>query len=314
MPLNVTLADQIPLGYSGFQINDQNGRQSPILLSERFQQVVSQYQQRQPIAISSLTGCRGICTGELEGAGLQVACEPTTIEPVNVTEARSFSTKQPFGVSFAWSGTGKYLSYPGPIKDLLRPIHPVPNGRPLDEPFIYMNITWSPNGTYYDTHSYYSPISKRVIIGIGRNIIGYTMFVHQSLCRLYPGSASYPVIIRNGVTTTATVSQPVVDNMVELNGPSTFLPGSYQNTRKMIDDCREFVNKDLKSFGGYNRSDLAMKPSSPDYFNTGSDSYHHGTLAGLAIYLQNVFNSSVYLRNGSRFSNESESPPQKEAG
>lgn len=308
MPINVTLADQIPLGYSGFAISTEmsveHSALSPILLSGRFQQVVNQYQQREPITISSLTGCHGICTGELEGAGLHVACEPTTIEPLNVTASHVASNRSLFEVSFAWSGdltTSRNHSHA--FKNQ-RPVLPVPEGRPSDEPFIHMNITWSPNGTYYDTGIMWQGAHD------GQTMMGYAMFVHQSKCRLYPGSASYPVRIKNGVVSTAAESRPVVNNTIELKEEPKFIPGSYQNTRKLVVDgidhltnmtSWEWQQSGIDSWDtemARDTSDLAMYPYSPDIFGSGKDSFFNGTLAGLALYLQNVFGSQVNFRNG----------------
>jgi hypothetical protein len=301
LPINVTLADQVPLGYSGVELldTDSGGRLTSVLVSEQFQQIVRQYQQREPIVAHSITGCHGICSGYVEGAGLQVDCA-TTITEKAWFEPRGNGTYvgfgdyalvpspgEVFGISFAWSADRNLSAAKGPPS--LRPLLPIVDGRSPDEPFILMNLTWSPNGTIPDD---VKSLDYR----------NYTTSIHQKQCRLYPGSARYPVVIKNDSATLTAKNQPAITNTIELRENSTFLPGSYQNTPKLIIDG---INATKLKNRLSNLSDVAL-PEPLDRFSKvdpsnnilGENSFQQcGTLSGLATYLQNSFGSRTYVNN-----------------
>jgi len=303
LPVNATLADQIPLGYSGLELLGASSGSllSSSLVTEQFQEVVQQYQQRQPIIAHSISGCPGICSGHLEGAGLHVDCATTITDKawyVEHSRNESFAGLGPnllvpspgeiFSVSFAWSGARNLSESQEPQG--LRPLLPVADGRPPDEPFILMNLTWSPNGTIPEDVEKFDDLN-------------YTTSIHQKQCRLYPGSARYPVTIRNDSATLAATAQPAVTNTIELRGNSTFLPGSYQNTAKLIIDG---LNAMENNYRFPNLSNLALPkpldrlpksdPSEKVLF--GSTFQQYGTLSGLAAFLQNSFGSRAYVREG----------------
>ncbi|KAF1962682.1 hypothetical protein CC80DRAFT_588213 [Byssothecium circinans] len=300
-PVNVTLADQIPLGYSGLEIRGTQGELlGSALVTEQFQEIIRQYQQREPIVAHSITGCYGICSGDLEGAGLQVDCmETMTNKEWFAPRTKNHSgfsygdqglvpsPGETFKISFAWSGD-RNLSKARNMRDF-GPLLPIADGRPPGEPFIYMNLTWSPNGTIPDADSLeYS----------GQNYDGYTNSIRQKKCKLYPGSARYPVLIRNNSVTLMAKEQPPATNTIELRGKSKFLPGSFQNTPKIIIDAIRAAKRND------NLSDLAL-PNPPDRFFKSERLSRlpppvqvYGTLSGLATFLQNSFGSQTYVRKG----------------
>jgi hypothetical protein len=309
-PINVTLADQIPLGYSGLElISSGLNLLGSALVREQFQEVIQKYQQREPIISQSLTGCYGVCTGEIEGAGLQADCTETTnnkswFTPRSGNESTSIlygdealvpSPGETFSVAFAWSGN-RNSSKPARMQDF-RPLFPVADGRPPNEPFMYMNLTWSTNGTIPDVKE----------TGGTQGLDKYTNFIHQKKCRLYPGSAKYSVVVKSSVTSSVGKDQALASNTIELKGSSKFLPDSFQNTPRLISDA---INTTMNEFGQIHRfsnvSDLAL-PSPPDRF-TRRKPYNkdspddgpqiYGTLSGLAAFLQNSFGSQAYIRNG----------------
>jgi hypothetical protein len=322
-PVNITLANQIPLGYSGMDLTGETGGflASP-LVTERFQEVVRQYQQREPIVAHSITGCQGICSGDLQGAGFQVDCVESTStkqwwspDRGNESivgyggEALVPSPGQIFGVSFEWSGdrkfvkSKKYTDY--------RPLRVV-DGRPTDEPFIYMNLTWSPNGTIPDAET----LSTSTI---NPNQM-YTNSIHQKQCKLYPGSASYPVVIRNASATHKGQDQAPAANTIELQGNSTFIPDSFQNTPKIIIDAiksRSDIEAERRPY--QNISDLAL-PDSYQFIDLVGGKLEtlrlrrYATLSGIAKFLQDALGSqaNIIMGGGENFMHDvGTAPPER---
>jgi hypothetical protein len=310
-PINVTLADQIPLGYSGLElISFGNNLLGSALVRDQFREVIQQYQQRQPIASQSITGCYGVCTGKIEGAGLQADCTETTnnkswFTPRNGNDSTHIlygkealvpSPGETFSVAFAWSGD-RNSSKPTQMQDF-RPLLPVADGRPPNEAFMYMNLTWSTNGTI--------PAVEELISST-QGLYKYTNFIHQKNCKLYPGSAKYSVVIKNSVTSSIGKEQALAPNTIELKGGSEFLPDSFQNTPRLILDA---INTTMNEYGQIdlfsNVSDLAL-PAPSDRFprlepynkdSPDGSPQIFGTLSGLAAFLQNSFGSQAYIRKG----------------
>jgi hypothetical protein len=309
-PVNVTLADQIPLGYSGLEISSGGHFLSSPLISEQFQEVVRQYQQREPIVAHSIVGCYGTCRGDVQGAGLQVVCEETVTNkpwfvPGTGNETIVFSEQgsvlspgETFGISFGWSGD-RNTSKPREMHDF-RPLLPLVDGRPPDEAFMHMNLTWSPNGTIPD-------VDERISAGQGYD--KYSNFIHQKNCKLYSGSARYPVLIRSDVVAVTQTGQLPASHTIELQGQSEFVPGSFQDTPRLIIDAIHTANDDdevdlrnVSDLALSNPSDRFSRSKSIDDTNDGPyldvNSYLYGTLSGLATFLQNSFGSQNYVRKG----------------
>jgi hypothetical protein len=298
-PVNVTLADQIPLGYSGLELSPNGNLLGSALASEQFQEVIRQYQQREPIVAHSIVGCYGTCRGDLEGAGLQAVCEETTTNKTWLVPGTTHETTpweggvlspgKTFGISFGWSGD-RNTSKPRQEREY-RPLLPLADSRPLDEPFVYMNLTWSPNGTTPEVGHEGTLFDK------------YSNFIHQKNCKLYSGSARYPVLIKSDVAVKQ-IEQLPTSNTIELQGQSEFVSGSSQNIPRLIIDAIHRANDEKNIFyrGFRNLSDLAL-PSPSDRFSKNSDllsdnTHLYGTLSGLATFLQNSFGSQNYIREG----------------
>ena len=82
---------------------------------------------------------------------------------------------------------------------------------PADEPYVSMNVTWSP----------FAVSRKRTI--------------YTRKCRLYSARSHYPVRIQNN-TQDATISSAynITSNIITLTGPSEPIEGSVQNVRKVV--------------------------------------------------------------------------------
>ena len=148
LSLNMTLATALPYGYTGMDYAGDNvPKNDRAILTPWFLQKFLAYNQRSPILANADLGCKGICVGEVEAAGLWGDCTETSEtfswpKDYSYQDAGNVSSRRVFGVD--WELMTKYpamnfLDYGfTPVKDekddVIAP----------DEAYIRLNMTYSP--------------------------------------------------------------------------------------------------------------------------------------------------------------------------
>ncbi|KAF2491618.1 hypothetical protein BU16DRAFT_123522 [Lophium mytilinum] len=293
--VNVTVATEVPLGYSGFELQSGTGgmKSERPFLSSRFQQVMQAYSARSPISATDFSGCRGTCSGAIKAAGLYSECSHFEDDFTWIKTQTSSSTGgvvKPgslFSVNFSWSEAGNIMKVFDRTHN--RDILPVPKDTVgSDEPFINLEVVYSTKSiTIFPNSSVCEPSCPYNLSLSGSHR------VHQS-CKLYAATKSYPVIIQPSVSTANSsleITDPTsaVNYFVTPNGSPVMINGSLQNTRKVIADSLHsenltgirlmnpvpYLSKDLDSYAG--------KYSWPVF----------ETLSGIASSAQNLLGTNV---------------------
>lgn len=214
--VNITIATQLPFGYTGMDFaGDVGSLAERPLMTPWSLPVVLGYTQGKAISAATASGCKGVCEGTLEAAGLWRDCDLS--EEQLDFGARTTDVllrgRQLFAVD--WSLVTSDLAlpassyYPGYGMSALEP--GMNEAIPTDEPYVSMNVTWSP----------FAVSRKRTI--------------YTRKCRLYSARSHYPVRIQND-TQDATISSAynITSNIITLTGPSEPIEGSVQNVRKVV--------------------------------------------------------------------------------
>ncbi|KAK4445146.1 hypothetical protein QBC34DRAFT_473034 [Podospora aff. communis PSN243] len=216
VPVSITLGTQLPYGFTGLVFAGDNAAiASRSLLNQDFASVFDDYNQRRPIPAAPAlgSGCRGICEGQIEAMGLWKTCnssEEAVVTPLmNETAARfALFNRTLFGVEW------QHVTQNPPFFTLefghtaIDKTFNNSRSRPDDEPYILLNITYSP-----------VPTNR------SRSIFTHT-------CRLYSGTSRYPIRINNDTTQGSPDGTTL--NTITITGPSEFVPGSVQDVLQSV--------------------------------------------------------------------------------
>lgn len=266
--VNITIATHLPFGYTGMDFAGDVGAQAqrPVLTPWSLP-VILAYNQGDAITASTASGCAGVCKGIVEGAGLWKDCVLTE-ERLNFSGTTTdglLRGKQLFAVEWALITEDLALpeiSYrPGYGMSLVE--DGMNDAIPEDEPFISMNITWSPFA------------------------VNMVRSIYRRHCKLYSATSRYPITIHNDTQdfAVATSSDPTTDS-ITLNGPSEPVEGSVQNVRKAVANTGLplKINPDwVHSNSELNKSLYITRPLT--YFQGQNDCLGGSSAIGCPVYL-----------------------------
>ncbi|EXJ55845.1 hypothetical protein A1O7_08776 [Cladophialophora yegresii CBS 114405] len=285
--LNMTLAKELPFGYTGMDyVGDNAPKNNRAILTPWFLHQFLAYNQRSPILASPDLGCRGICIGEIEGAGLWRNCTESS-ETFSWPEdygsgGNGSSSRRIFGVD--WELVTKYPAF----NFLDYGYTPVADGRDdviaPDEAYIRLNMT-------------YSPLPA---IG-GDGVIRHTL-VHKT-CTLYSATSRYSIRVQNDTDTLTTNNSSSRNGIITLEGAVTPIQGSVQNLRRSVAQTglnmsiqRESVASDPAT---NSMRDLSLVVSLPVTYFAGPQCYQnincplYTTLGGLHSAAQDTLAANV---------------------
>ncbi|QKX64138.1 uncharacterized protein TRUGW13939_11311 [Talaromyces rugulosus] len=217
--INATMATHLAYGQTGYRAWTGSGAimlGSLSLPTPSFHRVLDDYFAHRPISAATVTGCEGTCSGVIEAAGFYRDCTESQTQKTwfgwdgpNLTHLTPALPGVIFSTNLNWS-TSSVLTY----LQTNPPVLPLPDGIPLDEPYISLDMSYATATFRNDTtNQYMSNMTTKS-------------------CKLYSATRKYHVTIYNDTLSDSESPFASTINTIGLSSDSEYVADSVQNQRK----------------------------------------------------------------------------------